>query len=571
LPAEDLLPSEDIADQADLASNELDLSGDIDAAETVILPRAVFVEAGAPIDILYEGSPWASQDKWLTASGCSRFVHAGRRIGTGDFRVSLRMKISSPEGAVFLFQGSNHLLFRDVVGNMKLEGPLFPNDSLPLGPSGIKDDVPFTLELVRVGNSLDLRLDDVSLYTATIDSGEFGTVGVAPGLAVWLFGMCASEAMVSVSDFWVDGTTRPLAPPPAALAVFQRGANGYSVFRIPALAREASTGTLLAFAEGRVDGEGDSGNIDLVLQRSLDGGITWGPLQVVVDDADNTCGNPVPIVDNETGKIWLVYTTADGDLSESEINAGKGTRDAWVTSSSDSGLTWAIPTLISSFVKGANWRWLATGPGHGIQLSDGRLVAPCNYTVGPQSGDAVSCSIVSDDHGVTWSAGGSVPGGFGDESSIAERSDGTLLMSFRSRYSVNRRGFSHSSDRGSTWTPGQEEDAFIDPHCQGSLLRTTNPSWEAATGSSGVLLLSNIGSTQREFLTVRASLDGGSTWPVAQWLYPGPAAYSDMTEFSDGTIGVLYERGELSPYDSIVFSVLNPVWLLEPVFGASGG
>ena len=61
-------------------------------------------------------------------------------------------------------------------------------------------------------------------------------------------------------------------------AVFTSGDDDYDTFRIPALI-EAADGTLLAFAEGRVGGRGDSGNIDLVLKRSRDGGTTWSDLE----------------------------------------------------------------------------------------------------------------------------------------------------------------------------------------------------------------------------------------------------------------------------------------------------
>ena len=49
---------------------------------------------------------------------------------------------------------------------------------------------------------------------------------------------------------------------------------GYACFRIPAIVK-STRGTLLAFAEGRVDNCGDAGDIDLVLKRSTDGARTW--------------------------------------------------------------------------------------------------------------------------------------------------------------------------------------------------------------------------------------------------------------------------------------------------------
>lgn len=45
--------------------------------------------------------------------------------------------------------------------------------------------------------------------------------------------------------------------------VYQRGNYGYACFRIPALLRAADN-SLLAFAEARVNGTSDHGNIDLV-------------------------------------------------------------------------------------------------------------------------------------------------------------------------------------------------------------------------------------------------------------------------------------------------------------------
>src|SRR5439155_16806874 len=66
---------------------------------------------------------------------------------------------------------------------------------------------------------------------------------------------------------------------------------GYSCFRIPAIVK-STRGTLLAFAEGRVHDCGDAGNIDLVVKRSTDGGLTWGPLQIINHGDGNTHGNP---------------------------------------------------------------------------------------------------------------------------------------------------------------------------------------------------------------------------------------------------------------------------------------
>src|SRR5438128_2741761 len=94
---------------------------------------------------------------------------------------------------------------------------------------------------------------------------------------------------------------------PAQAAVFTSGQGGYHTYRIPSLIVSKKR-TLLAFCEGRKNSRSDTGDIDLVLQRSFDGGKSWAKTQVVWDDGENTCGNPCPVVDGQTGTIWLLMT-----------------------------------------------------------------------------------------------------------------------------------------------------------------------------------------------------------------------------------------------------------------------
>ena len=44
------------------------------------------------------------------------------------------------------------------------------------------------------------------------------------------------------------------------------------------------------------------------LKKSYDNGLTWSKLQVIWNDGENTCGNPSPVVDNESGRISLLST-----------------------------------------------------------------------------------------------------------------------------------------------------------------------------------------------------------------------------------------------------------------------
>lgn len=329
--------------------------------------------------------------------------------------------------------------------------------------------------------------------------------------------------------------------------VFVAGQDGYHSFRIPALL-VTPKGTVLAFAEGRKNGRGDAGDIDLVLRRSVDGGRTWGPLQVVWDDAENTCGNPCPVVDRKTGAVLLLLTHNLGKDHEPAIVAGKGagTRSVWISRSDDDGLSWARPAEITAQVKRPDWTWFATGPGVGIQMRSGRLVVPCDAKdVGGKRGYAFT--IASEDGGATWTAGG-IAGEVWNECQVVELADGALLLNMRNHGTKNRRrGVSISRDGGRTWSTAVNDDALPEPVCQASLLRA---GWEP-----GVLLFSNPADEKaRVRMTVRMSLDDGRQWPKARVLHEGPAAYSCLAMLPSGEGACLFEAGESNAYERIVFS-----------------
>ncbi|MBP8793381.1 MAG: exo-alpha-sialidase [Lutibacter sp.] len=89
--------------------------------------------------------------------------------------------------------------------------------------------------------------------------------------------------------------------------VFKQGDTEYACFRIPAIV-VANNGTILAFAEARKSSCSDTGDIDIVMKKSTNNGNSWSKLIVLFNDENNVCGNPVPIVDKETGTIHLVTT-----------------------------------------------------------------------------------------------------------------------------------------------------------------------------------------------------------------------------------------------------------------------
>ena len=337
--------------------------------------------------------------------------------------------------------------------------------------------------------------------------------------------------------------------------LFVSGEDGYHTYRIPALA-VTTRGTLFALCEGRKHGRSDAGEIDLLLKRSFDQGATWKAIQIVATEPAMTCGNPCPVVDQNTGTIWLPFCKNLADGGETLITQGEAPRTVWITHSIDDGQSWTDPVEITEKVKKQDWTWYATGPCHGIQLSSGRLVVPCDHMVGvyfDRRRDPYHSHIIySDDHGATWQIGGVVDIGT-NECTVAELEDGSLYINCRNYVGGKRRAVARSVDEGQSFGPLEWDDTLVEPICQASLEQLAD----------GQLLFANPASTERERLTVRLSPDGGHSWPVGRILHPGPSAYSDLAVLPDGSICCLYERGDSHPYETLTLARFNLSWLTE--------
>jgi sialidase-1 len=358
-----------------------------------------------------------------------------------------------------------------------------------------------------------------------------------------------------------------------SLALFTAGRDGYKSYRIPVLLATPA-GALIAICEGRKNGSGDSGDIDLLLKRSEDGGATWSKQQIIWDDSTNTCGNPCAVVDKVTGTIWLFMTHNGGNLREEAIVKNKMSSDesgrtVWVCKSGDDGKTWSVPLNITGAVKAKNWQWYATGPGIGIQLTSGRykdrLIIPCDHSYPDEHGhvrggpyEYGSHIIYSDDHGLNWKVGGTVSPGMNECQAVElEKKNSPILLSMRSYSGTGYRAFAYSADGGETWTPPSDAPELDDPVCQASLIRYRRKKGRVA----GVLLFLNPASAtkERRNMTLKISLDEGANWPISQQLYAGPSAYSAIAVSKDGTINCLYEAGDLNAYERIIFQKISAI------------
>lgn len=337
--------------------------------------------------------------------------------------------------------------------------------------------------------------------------------------------------------------------------LYRAGEEGYSCFRIPSVIT-TTKGTVLAFAEARRNNCGDAGDIDLVVKRSEDGGKTWSAIAMVWNDSTNTCGNPAPVIDQKTGRIILLGTWNLGTDHEKDIIAGtsKDTRRAFVLTSDDDGHTWSAARDITKEVKKASWTWYATGPGRGVQISrgkhKGRFVVPANLVTAGEK-KYYSHAIYSD-NGSTWKQGRITPRDSVNESTIAELSDGTLMLNMRNSGKKRIRQTAISKNGGKRWSDIVPDSTLIEPLCEGNLLQYR------FAGKKEALLFSNPASSKaREQLTVRISYDNGKTWPARKLLYAGPSAYSCMTVLPNGNIGCFYEAGLQKPYEGIVYEEIS--------------
>ncbi|HRI88020.1 MAG TPA: sialidase family protein [Candidatus Hydrogenedentes bacterium] len=336
--------------------------------------------------------------------------------------------------------------------------------------------------------------------------------------------------------------------------LFFQGMNGVPVYRIPALA-VTPRGAVLAVCDARADtGQDLPNDIDIVMRRSTDNGATWSEPKVIADFGKQGCGDAALLVDRSNGRVWCFFVYApDGvGVSTSKPGVTGDTLQLYLMHSDDDGLTWSKPRNITAEVKDPAWEAVWSSPGTGYQDAEGRLYFPHSR----KSGDTLySHLIYSDDHGETWRAGGTAAENT-DEWMLVQRADGSLLGNFRSNAGLNRRATATSSDRGATWRDFQHVSDLVEPVCQASLIWYDN-------NARQYLLFANPADTERRRLTIRASRDEGKTWPIAKVLHDGPAAYSSMAVLADGQIGILYERGDDTPYRKVTFAKFPLDWLLR--------
>jgi sialidase-1 len=355
-----------------------------------------------------------------------------------------------------------------------------------------------------------------------------------------------------------------LLPPAAAAAsplfekidLFAEGQAGFVSYRIPGVVVTAQ-GTVLAYCEARKFTSADRGEIEVHVRRSTDGGRTWSPQQQIAhlgprlprnphmpDDKrkknmggpeEQTVNNPMLMATRE-GPVHFVYCVEY--------------MRAFHALSDDDGVTWSQPVEITAtfdrFRSEIDWQAIATGPGHGIQLRSGRLLVPVWLaTYEKAAPQRKGCSVIfSDDQGATWQRG-DMAMTIGGESSVAQLSDGRVVLSSRNTDKRNRRAVVFSRDGATGWTKPEFIEELLEPGCMAGLV-----SHPGLPGTNRPLLLHSSPHTtkrdhrERKNVSIHLSPDDGRTWPVRKLLQAGPSAYSDLAVLPDGTILCFYESGK---------------------------
>jgi sialidase-1 len=334
--------------------------------------------------------------------------------------------------------------------------------------------------------------------------------------------------------------------------VFVSDTGGYKIYRIPGIV-VTRAGTLLAYCEGRQTGSSDWGSIDLLLRRSTDGGRTWEPQRRIGEVRGKVTRNPVSPV---TAPDQITYSNPlaipDRNGAVHFLFCLEYMR-AFYMRSDDDGRTFSEPVEITAafdrYRPEYPWQVLATGPGHGIQLRNGRLLVP--VWLSSNDGTNGVCSVIySDNHGRTWHRGDiAIPEndeyGSPSEHEAVQLADGRVMLNARTDARPHRRLVTWSRDGATGWSKAMFQEQLLEPICMASVVRV----------SGRTLLFSNPDNLKRadgtaaprkprdrRNLTVKLSTDDGTTWPVARTLEPGRTGYSDLAVGRHGSLYCFYER-----------------------------
>ena len=323
--------------------------------------------------------------------------------------------------------------------------------------------------------------------------------------------------------------------------IYHPGDYGSANYRIPGVIK-AKDGSIVIVTDKRKYNEGDlPQDIDIVCNRSTDGGRTWTEPYTIAQGTgyNHGFGDCALAWSNDENGLIAVFVGGVGLWNSTPSNPIR----SYKSYSYDNGQTWTEPEEITQFIFGDNciypnqttWRASFFGSGNGLLTSTGRIM----FVAAIREGSAQSLNnyaVYSDDNGLTWHVSGRASVG-GDEAKVTELVDGRILMSIRH---AGKRWYNISEDGGETWMPNTSIwNDITAPACNGDLIRYTSVN----QGHNKNRLLHSVPKgSQRTDVTVYISYDEGETWPVSKTIVHYSSAYSSLCVLPDGTIGLYVEE-----------------------------
>ena len=325
---------------------------------------------------------------------------------------------------------------------------------------------------------------------------------------------------------------------------------------------------MMAFAEARKNTGGDWGPIDIVMRRSTDNGTTWDEQRVIAHVEGEIQQNPVALAQGlaQPGEVTYNNLAPIVDVEGRIIHFLFAVEYAriYYMRSDDDGDTFSQPVDVTAafdaFRPEYDWKVVATGPGHGIQLDNGRLLVPVwlsDGTGGHAHRPSVVATVYSDDQGETWQRGDIVvrhPELVNPSETLAvQLVDGSVMLNIRHESDEHRRAISVSPDGATGWSELRFQPELLEPVCMGSFIRLSTTD----NSDKNRLVFVNPDSDEprdpdnpnanhkRQNVSVQLSYDEGASWTVKKVLEAGPSGYSDLAVGPDGTIYCFYERGQV--------------------------